>query len=150
MGWLILSNLKTVKIGPALWMLLEPMYYQTSLGPFTVPAGFITDHASVPRLFTPIVPPVKSAVAEASVLHDWLYNKESHDVPRDFADLCLRQLIIANGGSKSLAYKTWLGVRMGGSFCFKKASYKDKEFYKEAYPVYRDLPYNELMKTLLI
>ena len=134
----VLTPLKTVKIGPALWMLLEPMKYRTPRGVFTVPAGYLTDHASVPRIFTSVVPPVKSTIAEASILHDWFYNKDSEDVPREFADECLRELIISQGGSKSMAYAAWSAVRLGASRLYNKQYYIYK-LNKEAYPMYRGM-----------
>lgn len=132
MEWKILNTLKTAKIGPKLWILLDDMHYETPVGQFTVPAGYLTDHASVPRAFTSVVPPVKSAVAEASILHDWFYNRDSKDVPRDFADLCIRELTLANGGSKALAYTTWAAVRAGGSTLYNKEFMKAK-IMREAY-----------------
>jgi hypothetical protein len=38
----------------------------------TVPAGYVTDFASVPRLLWAIEPPLGDA-GKAAVLHDWLY-----------------------------------------------------------------------------
>jgi hypothetical protein len=40
----------------------------------SVPEGFRTDFASVPRIFWPIVSPIDE-YAKAAVLHDWLYNQ---------------------------------------------------------------------------
>jgi hypothetical protein len=124
--WSVDSALKTVKVGPKLWMLLAPMKYTTPRGKFTVPKGYLTDHASVPRLFVRLVPPVQSAIAEASVLHDWFYNNDSPSVPRDFADKCLKELTIANGGTKALAYTAWTAVRCGGGGLYRKESYSVK------------------------
>jgi hypothetical protein len=124
--WSVDSALKTVKIGPKLWMLLAPMKYTTPRGKFTVPKGYLTDHASVPRFFIRIVPPVQSEIAEASVLHDWFYNNNSPSVPRDFADKCLRELTIANGGDKSMAYAAWSAVRTCGWRLYRKESYVEK------------------------
>lgn len=38
----------------------------------TVPAGFVTDFASVPRIFWSVLPPYGQYTG-ASVIHDWLY-----------------------------------------------------------------------------
>ncbi len=136
MDWAVLTALKTAKIGRKLWILLEPMVYYTPKGKFIVPAGFTTDHASVPRMFTSIVPPVQSELAEASILHDWFYSKDSEDVPREFADLCLRELTKIRGGSTALATAAWSAVRLGGRSFYNKEYMKEK-IKREAYPGYK-------------
>jgi hypothetical protein len=148
MDWKILTTLHTAKIGPALWILTKDMVYATPEGVFSVPAGYLTDHASVPRMFTSVVPPVKSAVAEASILHDWFYNKDSEDVPRAFADKCIKELTIANGGSKSLANVTYAAVRVGGRGLYNKEYSIDK--LRDAYPEFRDLDQLDLEAIFLI
>ena len=136
MEWRVLTSLQTVKIGKKLWMLTAPMCYETHNGCFYVPAGYITDHASVPRVFTSIVPPVQSEIAEASILHDWFYNKDSRIVQRKFADLCLRELTIARGGRKTMSYAAWLAVRIGGEGSYRKEFCREK-IKRQAYPFFK-------------
>jgi hypothetical protein len=50
---------------------VHPVY-----GTLTVPEGFITDGASVPRPFWPLFSPV-GACFPAAVVHDWLYHNSS-------------------------------------------------------------------------
>ncbi|EAO7521451.1 DUF1353 domain-containing protein, partial [Salmonella enterica] len=38
-----------------------------------VPAGFVTDLASVPRIFWTILPP-DGKYAKAAIIHDWMYD----------------------------------------------------------------------------
>ena len=52
----------------------------------TVPAGFVTDLASIPRLFWNILPPFGKYTA-AAVIHDWLYR--NHLYPRPVCDAIL-------------------------------------------------------------
>ncbi len=55
------------------WTLLNPLKVDLGLeGILSVPAGFNTDLASVPRLFWNILLPF-GAYEEAAVAHDWLY-----------------------------------------------------------------------------
>lgn len=58
------------------WMLLTEFDYERgALGSkdiIRVPAGFITDLASVPQAFWNIIPPM-GRYSKAAVLHDWLY-----------------------------------------------------------------------------
>jgi len=136
MEWRVLTSLQTVKIGKKLWMLTAPMCYETPNGCFYVPAGFITDHASVPRVFTSIVPPVQSTIAEASILHDWFYNRDSRIVSRKFADLCLRELTIVRGGSPAMGYAAWAAVRVGGWSSYRK-ELCDRKIKRGAYPFFK-------------
>lgn len=140
--WELKSYLYTVKIGPKLWMLTEEFSVITPRGTIVVPRGYITDHASVPRVFHSICAPAATPVAEAAVVHDWLYNKDSEDYPRVFADLCLRELSLANGARKTLAYTVWSAVRVGNigpMNAYNKEYYRDK-LKKQAYPEFKDQP----------
>lgn len=53
--------------------LLEPLEYQGDNETFTVPAGFKTDFASVPRIFTWLIPRY-GAYTKSAILHDFLGN----------------------------------------------------------------------------
>ena len=63
-------------IGKNLFKLLEPFEYHIGEYPseqiIKVPVGFITDFASIPRIFWPIVSPIDE-YAKAAVIHDWMY-----------------------------------------------------------------------------
>jgi hypothetical protein len=79
----------------------DPMYFLTSpiswhpdsgqagyLAPIEVPAGFVTDLASIPRIFWSILRP-DGEYAHAAVIHDYLYWTQSR--PRDVADEILKR-----------------------------------------------------------
>jgi hypothetical protein len=60
------------------WKLMQSFeYYRTDNEDdiIVVPAGFVTDFASVPRIFWNIFPPW-GKYGKAAVLHDWLYSIE--------------------------------------------------------------------------
>jgi hypothetical protein len=60
-------------LGPRRFKLYRPFTYRTDSGVFiTVPAGFITDFASIPRIFWAILPPA-GRYGKAAVIHDYLY-----------------------------------------------------------------------------
>ncbi len=67
------------------WMLKDEMHYTigTSGVTVTIPKGFVTDFASIPRAFWLWIPPTGS-YSRAAVVHDWLYwvqvcNREQSD-----------------------------------------------------------------------
>jgi hypothetical protein len=97
------------------WQLDAPLVYLSDLaGTLTVPAGFRTDFASVPRV--PIAFLLCGDTASrAAALHDWLYTAP-HQVNRSTADKILKEAAIADGVPAWRAWMLWAGVRVGGSF----------------------------------
>lgn len=96
------------------WTLTAPLVYHSDrLRRFvTVPAGFVTDFASVPRI------PVAFLLAgdcgqEAAVIHDFLY--VTHEVDRATADSVFREALLAGGEPRWRAWLMWAGVRIGGA-----------------------------------
>lgn len=66
------SELSVQTAGPAVFKVIAPLIWTgTQGGTFTVPVGFITDFASVPRFLHWKVLPY-GAYTRAAVLHDWL------------------------------------------------------------------------------
>jgi hypothetical protein len=98
-----------------LWTLLAPLAYDSEIvgGIITVPAGFVTDFASVPR-YLPIAYAAEAGKGnKAAVVHDWLYSTQSVD--RATADKVLREALIASGYSKVTAALFYAAVRLGGA-----------------------------------
>lgn len=98
--------------GRGTWQLIAPLAFLSALwGLLTVPAGFVTDFASVPRL--PLVFFLLGGIAHrAAVLHDWLYT--NHLFSRAQSDAVLRAAAIASGVPAWKAWALWAGVRIGG------------------------------------
>jgi len=71
-----IENCRVEVIGKNLFQLIEPLEYHVGSYPskeiITVPEKFITDFASVPRIFWSIVSPIDTH-ANAAVVHDWMY-----------------------------------------------------------------------------
>lgn len=65
------NELVVRRCGPDTWQLEESLVYHGKHDTITVPAGFETDFASVPRVFTWMVPKYGKYTL-ASVLHDYL------------------------------------------------------------------------------
>lgn len=95
------------------WTVTAPLVFQsdTAAVTFTVPAGFVTNFASVPRI--PIVYElVGDTSSEAATVHDWLYS--THPVTRAKADGVLREASAATGVPLWRRNLMWLGARVFG------------------------------------
>ncbi|UWX68802.1 DUF1353 domain-containing protein [Burkholderia gladioli] len=101
--------------GRGTWRLTAPLVYQSDVADrvFTVPAGFETDFASVPRAPVAFLLAADSA-HEASTVHDFLYTAP-HPVTRSLADAVLKEASIVSGVPAWRAWLMWAGVRIGGS-----------------------------------
>lgn len=78
-----------------------------------IPAGFVTDGASVPRFFWRVLgAPVEAKTIGAFVKHDWAYQTGAKK--RKAADGELYDDLRASGVSKFKAACYWLGVRAFG------------------------------------
>jgi len=98
-----------------LWRLDAPLVYQSDLlgRTVTVPAGFVTDLESCPRV--PVAFMLFGAMGNsAAIIHDWLYTFPTQ-TDRATADAVLKEALIASGIPAWRAFSIWLGVRMGGS-----------------------------------
>ena len=95
------------------YTLREPL----TCGDLTVPAGFSSDGASVPRFFWRIVfPPGEPGALRAAFLHDFIYRTHPEGWSRAAADELFRKLLIEDGISRTSASLAYWGVRLfGGS-----------------------------------
>lgn len=77
----------------------------------SVPRGFVTDFASVPRL--PLAYWLFGGMAdEAAVIHDWTYSRQVF--PRDVCDAIFLEAMEACGLSAFHRRSMWFGVRIFG------------------------------------
>lgn len=94
------------------WQLLAAFVVEVAGKLYRVPAGFVTDFASVPRL--PLAFLLFGNVGHrGAVLHDWLYR--SAGVPRADADAVFREVLKAEGVGAMRAGLMYAGVRAFGS-----------------------------------
>lgn len=97
---------------PDEWILERPLIYVSQDGSvFIVPAGFITDLASIPRLLYAAIP-VNGRHRAAAILHDWLY--ETQRTTRAEADALFLESMASSGVRWSQRMAMWAGVRIGG------------------------------------
>ena len=102
---------------PDFWVLAAPLVWggSASSPPFTVPVGFLTDLASIPRALRnlPAFDP-NGKSRKAAVGHDWLYWWQGWG--KDRADAFLREAMIAEGCSEADAEAFYIAVHeFGGS-----------------------------------
>lgn len=101
-----------------------------------IPAGFITDFASVPRGLWNLLPPI-GPYGKAAVVHDWLYQtmviEETENgswrwfraVDRKEADHILHEGMKVLGVNWWTRWAIYLGVRVGGWVPWNK--YREQE-----------------------
>jgi hypothetical protein len=93
------------------WLVLEPVIYQGNKRTFTVPPGFETDFASVPKVFTWLIPRY-GVYTKAAILHDYLC--ATKPVNRSDADGIFRRAMRELGVSFLRRWIMWAAVRAGG------------------------------------
>ncbi len=112
------------------WKLIAPLVYFSDLaGTITVPGGFVTDFASVPRL------PIAFLLAgdtghAAAVIHDFLYT--SHQVRRETADAVFKEALLVGGEPGWRAWLMWAAVRIGGGGPWDAAGQRQPEYVAKA------------------
>lgn len=79
----------------------------------TVPAGYETDLASVPRLLWWLFPP-HGKYRRAAVVHDYIYTHLCHRFSRSEADDAFRRGCLECGCSRLTARVLHAAVRLGG------------------------------------
>ena len=81
---------------------------------YTVPHGFHTDLASIPRFYWSILSPTKSEFMVASVVHDYLYQCPA-GLSRKTIDDVFYCALRKQGSSVYTSYKMYVAVRIFGA-----------------------------------
>jgi hypothetical protein len=104
------------------WRLLTSFACETdALGRIDIPAGFVTDFASIPRLLWNILPPEYHAVA--SLPHDWLYVQgevNGREIERAEGDAVFNELLAFDHAGDWDRRALVAGVRLGGWVPWRK------------------------------
>ena len=103
------------------WELKYDASYMTAAKELsTVRKGFITDFASVPKIFWPIMPPAgdgSNVYGIAALWHDWLYSHKQiygRNIVRKEADDLFLEIMLYTGVNTFVAHVMWSQVRMWG------------------------------------
>ncbi len=108
------TSLQVERLENGRWKLLQPLIYVSAIPEVwyvSVPTGFDTDFASVPRL--PLMFWLLGDRADyASTVHDYLYRIGR--VSRRLADATFYEACRAEGVDLPSSFMFWLGVRVGG------------------------------------
>lgn len=122
------SNFKGELIGKNLWRNLETFEYHVGKYPseeiITVPEGFITDFASVPRIFWPIISPI-DVHGKAAVVHDYCYYYAIYS--KQQTDLIFYESLQV---LKVAPWKAWCmynGVRTGAGYAWRQHRRREKK-----------------------
>ena len=115
------NNLVLEKRGNEVWKVVESFSVRVTdeVGinrVITVPAGFITNGVSSPRIFWSICPPLAGPFGEPAVVHDYMYSKEGAKYSRAYADEVLVSFGYQNGANIVECSLVYAAVRLfGGS-----------------------------------
>lgn len=117
------AEVKAARSKVQLYELTQPFSYQSDkLGvTITVPAGYKTDFASIPRAAWEFLDPEDPIIAWPSVIHDYLYTckgklPDGTKYKREQADAVLREGMEACGAASLIRESVYQAVRaFGGS-----------------------------------
>ena len=94
------------------WTVNVPfIIHDDELSTIIIPAGFITDLGSIPKIFQNIISPAGKPL-RAYLGHDHLYSTQM--VNRKEADDCLFRMMSALGEFSAAKWAIYLSVRLGG------------------------------------
>ena len=99
------------------WELCRPLPFQVHGEDYIVPAGFVTDLASIPWFFWRIIRPGDPRLARGAVPHDFVYRSEGHlGIPRERIDQYFLYTIIEDGYSPKKSNLAYSMLRKFGGF----------------------------------
>ena len=103
------------------WLVTRDFVYVTDVrladSVICVPAGFVTDFASIPRVLWALLPPT-GEYGKAAVIHDYRYRTPGK-ATRSQADSVLLEAMKAAGVGRFTRATIYSGVRVGGWASYK-------------------------------
>lgn len=114
-------TLAHIRNGSRTFRLTSPFRYDSRIGWIEVPVGFLTDGASIPRIFWTIFSPTGSYF-EAALIHDYLYSQVSKwHIDRAMADRIFLDAMEDIGVGWLTRKTIYRAVRLGGWKGYKKS-----------------------------
>lgn len=86
---------------------------------YKIPKGFITDFASIPRIFWNIYSPHQANTIKSAIIHDYLYTNAAN-VQRSYADDVFYNELLQDDVNIGQAILFWVSVRIFGSSSYHK------------------------------
>ena len=124
-----------------LWVFVQDWYYNLDGEPYVIPKGFTFDGASIPKPLHAICNPT-GILLYSAIVHDFGYrysallkaNKEaSRTLTRSEVDLIFYKINLELSQLYVLSYVTYLAVRCGGYFRWRKHRANESNLLKTNY-----------------
>jgi hypothetical protein len=113
------GDISLEEMGNGFWKLQDNFGYENDSIKVTIKSGFITDGASIPKLFWNIIGnPFEDDLLKPSIIHDGLYT--CMQLQRESCDKLLKEMLLFNGVSKIRTYLIYYAVRIFGSSHWNK------------------------------
>ena len=105
--------------GSTQFVLMEEIAFVFGATMMTIPKGFVSDGASIPRFWWARVSPFDGRYLAAFLKHDYLYSALNTKINRGGADKLLYDDLRASGMGYITANEVYYAVRAFGMICFK-------------------------------
>lgn len=117
-----LTPLVLIPEGPkTLWRVAQDFSFQSEgAGLITVPAGFVCDLSSLPRIVRPLSTPAD--FPRSGVLHDWAYTTQ---MPRRMADALYREALTCERASRVKRWARWAALRAFGWAAYRSHQHEE-------------------------
>ena len=103
------------------YKLAEGLLYVYDNGNLTVPIGFVSDGASIPRFLWPLVTsPFNPRVIRAAFVHDYIYGTPELKIKRKVADRIFYEILLEDGTERQVAENMYKSVRDFAGFAWEK------------------------------
>lgn len=111
--------------GAKTWRLVEDLVYAGERETFTIPAGYVTDFATIPSFIrSPTgLDPYSMEYARAAIVHDWLITDAipARVVTSRDVDGIFRRIMREEGTDAATRWLMWTAVRWGAAFSRRRA-----------------------------
>ena len=124
------SQLIIELVGPNLWRTFYPFDYHVGSYPsneiIVVPSGFVTDFASIPRIFWSVLSPTDQ-YGKAALLHDYCYVTH-YKKDRDYCDKIFKEAMLVLKVPPWKLYTMYWGVRIFGEQAWNNAKMREIKY----------------------